>query len=105
MALRAWGRIVALFMEDFKSFDDKIKILFSDLNTKVNIEPKIKWKNAEEVKEYIESSSRTPEWYLKTDDNLYKIIQEFSKLIEHRHSKVRLELARMCCLLLEKCNK
>lgn len=105
MALRAWGRIVCLFMEDFNAFDQKINTLSSDFNNKVYLEPKVKWKSPEEVKAYIENSNRTPDWYLKTDENLYKIIQAFSKLIEHSHVKIRLELVKMCCLLLDKCNK
>lgn len=105
MALQAWGRIVALLMEDFNPSDQTINTLTVNFQSNVIIDPKIKWKNIDETKEYIQKSSRTPEWYLKTDENLYKIIQTFSKLIEHTHVKVRLELVQMCCLLLHKCKK
>lgn len=108
MALRAWGRIVALLMEDFNPPDQKINTLTSDIKTKKAIKdtnPKINWKSIHETENYIKNLSRTPEWYKKTDENLCAIIKTFSKLIEHPHVKVRLELAQMCCLLLQKCTK
>lgn len=107
MALRAWGRIVALHMEDFNSSDDGIDLLSSNLSKTDTpaLNPKVKWKSATEVKNYIENSSRSLQWYIQTDENLHKIISTFSKLIKHPHAAVRLELARICCLLLNRCNK
>lgn len=95
MALRAWGRIVALEMEDSNITKTAVQYVAS-----VN-----KWRNASEMKEYINNSARTTQWYAQTDENLHKILQTFSKLIEHSHAKVRVELVKMCCLLVKNCNK
>lgn len=106
MALRAWGRIIALQMEDFSPSDNRIDIFSYDVNEAMqSLNLTTKWKSASEVKAYINNSSRTIKWYKQTDENLHTIMKTFMKLIQHSHTKVRVELAEMCNLLIVKCNK
>ncbi|RZB40886.1 TELO2-interacting protein 1 -like, partial [Asbolus verrucosus] len=97
VALEAWGRIVTLLMQDYRAFDEKLS------DTKPNKLNKHKWKDDNELKEYIQQAQRSPEWYKDTDRKLQQLLVEFSKLTHHSHPKVRLELANMSALLVDNC--
>ncbi|XP_044259185.1 TELO2-interacting protein 1 homolog [Tribolium madens] len=100
VALKAWGRIVTLLMQDYNAHDRKIDLGgITDTNT---VQSK-KWENEAELEEYLKTTERSPQWYKNTDKKLQMIIVEFAKLTHHSHLSVRLELAEMAALLLENC--
>ena len=100
MALKAWGRIVTLLMQDYNACDRKIHLNQPTTNPKL---VKTRWKDENELKQYIKDTQRSPEWYKETDKKLQQIIVEFAKLTHHSHPNVRMELVNMASLLLENC--
>jgi hypothetical protein len=100
VALKAWGRMVTLLMQDYNASDRRIDILESTRPPDLN---KNRWKDEAELKEYIKSTERSPGWYKQTDKKLQPIVVEFSKLAHHSHPGVRLELANMAALLIDNC--
>ncbi|KAG5887572.1 hypothetical protein JTB14_009980 [Gonioctena quinquepunctata] len=107
IALRAWGRIVTLLMQDYDSMDNTLLSLgdmkFSnvDKDTKSKIEHK--WKTNGEIKEYLHSTKLSPQWYRDTDKKLEKLIVDFARVTRHSHPKVRFELSNMCGIILQNC--
>lgn len=113
MALRAWGRLVALQMQNYDSSADQnipdtlayhisscsIKEESEDVTTRKN-----KWKTNEEVKEYIESSKRTLQWYKEADAKIKPMVKSLSRLTCHSHATVRLELTDVCSMLIKHCS-
>ncbi|XP_063909733.1 TELO2-interacting protein 1 homolog isoform X2 [Zophobas morio] len=100
VALKAWGRIVTLLMQDYNACDRKIHLNQPTTNPKL---VKTRWKDENELKQYIKNTQRSPEWYKETDKKLQQIIVEFAKLTHHSHPNVRMELVNMASLLLENC--
>lgn len=107
MALKAWGRIVALLMTDYKSTDEKFD--FTNIKNLINkksvvgTEKRKKMKNEKDIKEYLHTNKRTALWYKETDKRLQPLVGEFAKLAHHSHHKVRLALAQMCELITDHC--
>ncbi|KAJ8974649.1 hypothetical protein NQ317_019885 [Molorchus minor] len=64
---------------------------------------KIKPKDDYEIKEYLQTTKRSTQWYRDTDKRLQPLVNEFVKLTHHSHPKVRLELATMCGLVVQNC--
>ncbi|XP_018569428.1 TELO2-interacting protein 1 homolog [Anoplophora glabripennis] len=107
VALKAWGRIVTLLMDNYKAGNDDFD--FTNLKNIMNKKPVIgtekrkKFKDEKEIKEYLHTNKRTVPWYKDTDNRLQPLVVEFAKLTHHSHHKVRLELADMCGLIIENC--
>nr|XP_023014503.1 TELO2-interacting protein 1 homolog [Leptinotarsa decemlineata]XP_023014504.1 TELO2-interacting protein 1 homolog [Leptinotarsa decemlineata]XP_023014505.1 TELO2-interacting protein 1 homolog [Leptinotarsa decemlineata]XP_023014506.1 TELO2-interacting protein 1 homolog [Leptinotarsa decemlineata] len=106
VALKAWGRIVTLLMQDYDAVDKNFRI--SDINVeKINectqAKVKQKWKTKQDIKEHLEGTKLSPQWYRDTDRKLEILIVDFMRVTRHSHPKVRLELSRMCGIILENC--
>lgn len=113
MALRGWGRIVALQMQNYDSSVDEnvpdtlayqisscsINEDSKDLSSKKN-----KWKTNEEVKEYMEKSKRTLQWYRDADVKIQPMVKSLSRLTCHSHAAVRSELTDVCSMLIKHCS-
>lgn len=99
IALKTWGRIVALIMRNYNPTERKIELWES---TEYQISDK-KLQTEAELKEYIRKTERSPKWYKEHDKKLHMIIVEFTKLVHHSHPSIRLELVDMATLLLENC--
>lgn len=98
MALRAWGRLVCLQMQNYESTPDRDNAINDELVNK-----KTKWKSNEEVQDYIDKSNRSSRWFEETDRKLYSMVKSLSSLTCHSHSTVRLELMDVCLGLIKHC--
>lgn len=64
---------------------------------------KQKFRDNNEIKEYLKNSKISSLWYKDTDTKLYPLVVDFTKLVHHSHFKVRLELCSMCELIINNC--
>ncbi|XP_051174928.1 TELO2-interacting protein 1 homolog [Leptopilina boulardi] len=106
IAIRSWSRIIALVMED--SIELEMEPLLDTICKKNEIsttqfQKSLKFQKSEDMKKYIESAKRTPEWFQFASDKLNILMNELNNLASHSHFKVRKELAVGISLLLTKC--
>lgn len=94
LALKAYGRIITLVVQDYRATDQKIVILEIGL---ANLNPllKNKFKDKEEIDEYLNSTLRNVQWYRKTDENLNVTLRKLKRLTYHSHDSVRSEMVNM----------
>lgn len=109
-AVQTWGRLVNLMMKDYNPIDKKIdfndiNLLFNKINSKSPEKNKNKFQSNDEIKEYINSSRRTQEWYRETDSKLIEHVNILQNICDHPNWTVRSELADISLLLLENCTK
>lgn len=62
-----------------------------------------KFKDNEELKEYLQNTKHGPEWYTETDKRLQPFAVEFMKLTNHSRREVRIELCIMCQIIIDNC--
>lgn len=105
VALKAWGRIVTLLMQDYNSSVTILNI--SEINIRYNSEKekttKKKWSNNKEINEHLHNTKLSSQWYKDTDKKLQHLVLEIMKLTHHSHHKVRSELTELCAVILENC--
>ncbi|KAI4457547.1 tel2 interacting protein 1 tti1 family member [Holotrichia oblita] len=107
-AICAWGRLINLFMKDYNpankkiNFDD-ITSLLGKAEMKLPMKHVKKQRSDAEIKNYIETSTRSPEWYKETDSRLYEAINVLEDLCNLSNWIVRSEFADISLLLLENC--
>lgn len=103
-ALKTWCKIVTLLTEDYNNLlaNSTSYKLFDNEN---NSNKTIKWNSEADVKQYLEESQRSMGWYKETDKRLHEVFIKFYKLTQHPRLKIRLELAQVCSLLIERCMK
>lgn len=98
-------------MEDYDHIETKIdlndlKAILSTIQKPTNKKEATKKINSEkEIKEYLENTKRTKEWYRTTDEKLYNILINMTKLSNVQHTVIRTELAAISSLLIEKCHR
>ncbi|XP_043474173.1 TELO2-interacting protein 1 homolog isoform X2 [Leptopilina heterotoma] len=106
IAIRSWSRIIALVMEDSVELESEPLLdsicKKSEISTK-QFQKTLKFQKSEDVKTYIESAKRTPEWFQFASNKLNILMNELNTLASHSHFKVRRELAVGINLLLTKC--
>ncbi|KAJ8942240.1 hypothetical protein NQ318_003087 [Aromia moschata] len=110
IALKGWGRIVTLLMQDYNVSDEKFNFIQLKQTKQTinkgsvpNSEMKRKFKDDEDIKSYLQTTKRTSQWYKDTDKRLQPLVIEFVKLAHHSHPKVRSEMAIMCGLIVQNC--
>ncbi|CAG9825114.1 unnamed protein product [Phaedon cochleariae] len=106
IALRAWGRIVTLLMQDYNVSDQSLNTEFESfkfIEMTISNSQKMKWKDNKEITEHLNSTKISPQWYKDTDKKLEGLVQEFGKVLHHSHPKVRKELSHMCENILYHC--
>lgn len=92
-------------MQDYNAANQKINLLpnlTADKENVVSLEPTKKWENANEIKDYIQKTKRSPVWYRETDKKLQHLAMRFIKLCGYPW-EVRRELVRMCNLVITNC--
>lgn len=100
IAIKAWGRIVTLLMQDYNAIDNKLNLHETENVPTLN---KTKFKDEKELKDYLKSKKRTIQWYKDTDLHLQKYFIELTKLTHHSHVKVRQALSEIAYLITENC--
>ncbi|KAF5286843.1 hypothetical protein FQA39_LY00376 [Lamprigera yunnana] len=102
MALRAWGRIVALQLYNYEP-----AVLNSFTNSLLENRSKVKqelYNNTREgFHQYFKNSKMDLRWYKQSDEKLQNIMVQITKLSWNSHASVRLELATSCSLLMNYC--
>ncbi|KAF2903943.1 hypothetical protein ILUMI_02227 [Ignelater luminosus] len=107
LAVRAWGRMVALGLQNYNPIDSS-PIIENDtvlLNSEsVTSLPRTKWKDKAKIDAYLQNTQRNLAWYKETDGKLSTIMSSLKKLTHHSRSPVRLELMHCCLHLIELCS-
>lgn len=62
-------------------------------------------KNLDEIKQILENTKRTPDWYVAVSEKFKVIFTELDNITKHSHFKVRLELAQGVTVLLLSCTR
>ncbi|XP_057672878.1 TELO2-interacting protein 1 homolog isoform X1 [Diorhabda carinulata] len=106
MALRAWGRITTLLMQDYNASTTTFEI--SELQRQLEMTEesnsvKKKWTTNEDIVKHVESVKLSSQWYRDNDKKMQHLVIAFTKLTHHSHQKVRFELVEMCRIILENC--
>lgn len=106
MALRAWGRIVTLLMQDYNNSTTTFEI--TELQKQLEMTDqsssiKKKWTTNEDIVKHVESVNLSSQWYRENDKNMQHLVIAFIRLTHHSHQKVRSELVEMCRIILENC--
>lgn len=84
---------------------DDVTLLLNKTNITMLPKNEKKWKNDNEIKEYINSSTRSSDWYKQSDKKLYEMADIMQNLCNHSHWTVRSELADISLLLLANCTQ
>ncbi|VEN48434.1 unnamed protein product [Callosobruchus maculatus] len=106
VALKAWGRLTTLMMQDYNPSYKQEGLQDVDINalsTSASNTPKQKFTTKEAVENYLQSTVRSPEWYEQNDKKLEELVKEFRKLTTHSHPNLRYELLQASELILENC--
>lgn len=103
-ALTTWARILSVVLDDYDAADS-VNIGPSPSKILINVKENTAKQSSQDIEQYIKKTKRTSQWYAETDENLYKMMCKFSRLLQYTHPKVRYELGSMCTLLIEKCMK
>nr|CAI5820378.1 unnamed protein product [Callosobruchus analis] len=106
VALKAWGRLTTLMMQDYNPSDSKETLEDININESCTSASNItmeKFTTKESVENYLTSTVRSPEWYRKNDQNLEELVKQFRKLSTHSHPNLRYELLQTSQLILENC--
>ncbi|KAK9721937.1 hypothetical protein QE152_g19937 [Popillia japonica] len=109
-AISAWGRLINLFMKDYNPTDKKICLdditsLLQKTQINLPIKEVKKQRSDAEIKNYIETSTRSPDWYKETDSRLYEAVNLLEGLCNHTNWTVRSEFADISLILLGNCTK
>jgi hypothetical protein len=110
LAVKAWGEIIAIVMEDNNASDasENISMPFS-VNPPAGVMQEDplgnKWQDCtrESMLKCLQEKSRTPEWYCAAAEKLALSVKSISMVQHHSHWKVRMSLASSCYLLLSRC--
>jgi hypothetical protein len=110
LAVKAWGEIIALVMEDTDASDASLQ---HDMQFSVNPSTTVvqedpldtKWQDCskESMLQSLQEKSRTPQWYRAAAEKLAVSAKTIAMVQRHSHWKVRLALAFSCHVLLSRC--
>lgn len=110
MALKAWGRIITLLLQDYNPPDNKFDFrtfkdnLGPDTNSgPSNSSPKQKFNTDADIEDYLRNVKQDPQWYCEADKRLQTFAVEFMKLTYHSRCEIRLELTFMCQIVINNC--
>lgn len=110
LAVKAWGEIIAIVMEDDNASDasENISMPFS-INPPAAVMQEDpldnKWQDCtrETMLKSLQEKNRTPEWYYAAAEKLALSVKAIGMVQHHSHWKVRMALASSCYLLLSRC--
>lgn len=109
MAIRAFGRTVALIMEDE---DGDEKLTFESITRKENMKKSLdplgkflKLEGEKGMKEHLERTERSEAWLEAASLRLNGSIRSLVGLVGHAHPRVRKELLSVAKLLLSRCSR
>jgi len=110
LAVKAWGEIIALVMEDTDASDASlhldIQCSINPSTTVVQEDPlEIKWQDCsrESMLHSLQEKSRTTQWYRAAAEKLAVSTQAIGMVQRHSHWKVRMALMSSCHVLLSRC--
>lgn len=97
-------------MKDYNPTDKKICLdditsLLQKTQINLPIKEVKKQRSDAEIKNYIETSTRSPDWYKETDSRLYEAVNLLEGLCNHTNWTVRSEFADISLILLGNCTK
>lgn len=108
VALRAWGRVLALVMKD-KLEDDDPPLLDSLVTVNDKhfnpLQDSPSMKDRGEIEKHLKSATRSKEWFNASSTKLNVLVQQLDELKSHSHYKVRKELVENIHLLLATCSR
>ncbi|XP_076672914.1 telo2 interacting protein 1 [Andrena cerasifolii] len=108
VALRAWGRVLALVMKDKLEDDDPPSL---DRLVTVNdkhfnpLQDSPSVKGRDEIEKHLKNATRSKEWFNASSMKLNILVQQLDELKSHSHYKVRKELVENIHLLLATCSR
>ncbi|XP_012286290.1 TELO2-interacting protein 1 homolog [Orussus abietinus] len=109
MAIRAWGRIISLVMEDMPKEDNipSIDSLYHEtFATSFNsINNGLKSRDPEDLKRILKTAERNQEWFNAAATKLNILVRVLTNLMQHSHCNVRKELVECVSLVLIKCSR
>lgn len=110
LAVKAWGEIIALVMEDTDAPDASLHL---DMQFSVNPSTTVvqedpldtKWQDSsrESMLQCLQEKSRTTQWYRAAAEKLAISAKAIGMVQRHSHWKVRLALTSSCHVLLSRC--
>lgn len=103
--MKTWCKIVILLTEDYNNLPTTATNYELSETNENGSNKNVKLNNEAEVKRYLEESKRTIVWYKETDKKLHEVFVKFYNVTQHQHLTIRLELAKLCSSLIEKCMK
>jgi len=111
LAVKAWGEIIALVMEDTDASDaslhlDMLQCSINPSTTVVQVDPlEIKWQDCsrESMLQSLQEKSRTTQWYRAAAEKLAVSAKAIGMVQRHSHWKVRMALMSSCHVLLSRC--
>jgi hypothetical protein len=110
LAVKAWGEIITIVMEDDNASDapERISMPFSINRPAVVMQEDPlcnKWKDCsrESMLRSLQEKNRTPEWYCAAAEKLALSVKAVGMVQRHSHWKVRMALVSSCYLLLSRC--
>lgn len=110
LAVKAWGEIITIVMEDNNASDASENMSMSfriDPPAAVMQEDPLdnKWQECtrESMLKSLQEKNRTPEWYCAAAQKLALSVKAIGMVQHHSHWKVRMALASSCYLLFSKC--
>lgn len=110
LAVKAWGEIIALVMEDTDAADASlhpdIQCCINPSTAVVQEDPlEIKWQDCsrESMLQNLQEKSRTPQWYRAAAEKLAVSAKAIGMVQRHSHWKVRMTLMSSCHVLLSRC--
>jgi hypothetical protein len=107
LAVKAWGEIIALVMEDTDaSLPPGMQFSISPSTTVMQEDPlDTEWQDCsrESMLQSLQEKNRTPEWYRAAAKKLAVSAKVIGMVQRHSHWKVRLALTSSCHVLLSRC--
>jgi len=110
LAVKAWGEIIALVMEDTDASDASLHLdmqcSINPSTTVVQEDPlEMKWQDCSRgsMLQSLQEKSRTTQWYRAAAEKLAVSVQAIGMVQRHSHWKVRMALMSSCHVLLSRC--
>jgi hypothetical protein len=110
LAVKAWGEIIALVMEDTDASDASLHL---DMQFSINPSPTVvqedpldtKWQDCsrESMLQSLQEKNRTTQWYRAAAEKLAVSAKAIGMVQRHSHWKVRMALMSSCHMLLSRC--
>lgn len=103
LTTEAIGKIMTILLKNYKNRSDSLEDAKAMVLSRLKSSSEIKKEPSKNKKEDFLNMKRTQEWFKTSDQHLAPIFTKFKYLTQHYSDEVRLNLAKMCCSLIEHC--